>query len=89
MRDSPPLSQATASRAKFQLTNKHTHTHIGIRVLDCRKTETHTHTHGQTHKHTQAHTQSQLTNGDQIVYDDGGDVKDQACWSPWLTSFVE
>lgn len=30
-----------------------------------------------------------VTNGDQIVYDDEDDVKEQACWSPWLTSFVE
>jgi len=45
-------------------------------------THTHTHTHTLTHVVDPA-----VTNVDQIVYDD--DVKDQACWSPWLTSFVE
>lgn len=46
------------------------------------KTETHTRAH--------THTVAAVTNGDQIVYDvDDDDVKDQACWSPWLTSFVE
>lgn len=45
--------------------------------------------HTQKHAHMLSHTEvPAVSNGDQIVYDDD-DVKDQACWSPWLTSFVE
>lgn len=41
------------------------------------------------HTHTHIHTAvPAVTNGEQILYDDD-DVKDQACWSPWMTSFVE
>lgn len=29
-----------------------------------------------------------VTNGDQILYDGDDDVKDQACWSPWMTSLL-
>lgn len=67
-------------RAKFHLT--HINTHMGIHDLS--RTKKHT----QKHAHTLSAVPA-VTNGDQIVYDDDDDVKDQACWSPWLTSFVE